>query len=458
MKLCPHIGCLYSHNPTTAEVCLQCGKQLLLNHRYHLIRRIGQGGFGITFLAVDEQLPAKPWCVIKQFHFPSQYGRNYQQAVKLFRQEAVRLDGLQHRQIPKLLGYFEQENQLYLVEEWIPGQTLKEELQQNGVFREPQIQQLLKDLLPVLQFIHDKQIIHRDIKPANIIRHATTGELFLIDFGIAKHITATALLQTGTTIGSPEYMSPEQTRGKALPASDLYSLGVTCIHLLTDISPFDLFDVSCDRWVWRDYLLSRNTISKQLGEILDQMLQNAVSQRYKSAADVLQVLNTCPSTFQPQQSVNTLYSEVGVDYHKLRDLLAFKQWSLADQETWVVMCQALSKPTGSYFFMSDIAKLPCEDLQIIDQLWLKYSQGRFGFSIQKQIYERVECDYVRFCAAVGWHLYNSNSPPSWQFPLYQSFPEGNFPSRVWAGGTQWWRHIEAVGARLANCRLAEYSP
>ncbi|MGH1393048.1 MAG: protein kinase domain-containing protein [Trichormus sp.] len=449
MKLCPHVGCLYSQNPDTATACLKCGEQLLLHNRYHLLRCIGQGGFGVTFLAVDEQLPAKPKCVIKQFHFPAQYGRNCHQAVKLFRQEAVRLDELKHPQIPKLLGYFEQGHQLYLVEEWIQGQTLKEELQQNGVFNEQQIQQLLQDLLPVLQFIHDKQIIHRDIKPANIIRSATTGKLFLIDFGVAKHITATALLQTGTTIGSPEYMPPEQTRGKALPASDLYSLGVTCIHLLTDISPFDLFDVSCDRWVWRDYLLSGNTISQKLGEILNQLLQNALSQRYKSATEVLQALNSCSGNVK-QQSINTLISEVGVDYHKLRDLLALKQWQLADQETWVVMCQALSKPIGSYFFMSDIAKLPTEDLQIIDQLWLKYSQERFGFSVQKRIYESVECDYVRFCGAVGWHLYNSNSPPSWQFPFYQSLPEGNFPSRVWAGGTQWWRHIEAVGARLGE--------
>ncbi|HIK06223.1 MAG TPA: GUN4 domain-containing protein [Trichormus sp. M33_DOE_039] len=454
MKLCPHVSCSYSQNPAKAQVCLKCGEQLSLNHRYHLLRRIGQGGFGITFLAVDEQLPSQPRCVIKQFHFPAQYDRNCHQAVKLFRQEAVRLDELKHPQIPKLLGYFEQGNQLYLVEEWIPGMTLQEELQQNGVFNEQQIQQLLKDLLPVLQFIHDQQIIHRDIKPANIIRSSTTGDLVLIDFGVAKHITATALLKTGTTIGSPEYMPPEQTRGKALPASDLYSLGVTCIHLLTDISPFDLFDVSCDRWVWRDYLLSGNTISKQLGEVIDQLLQNALSQRYKSAAEVLQALNSCSRTVK-QQPVTTLNSAVGVDYHKLRDLLAINQWQLADQETWVVMCQALSKPIGSYFFMSDIAKLPCEDLQIIDQLWLKYSQGRFGFSVQKQIYESVDCDYVRFCATVGWHLYNSNSPPSWQFPFYQSFPEGNFPSRAWAGGTQWWRHIDAVAARLGSCERKE---
>nr|WP_066383574.1 MULTISPECIES: serine/threonine-protein kinase [unclassified Anabaena] len=450
MKLCANTSCLYAQNPDHAQVCLKCSEKLLLNQRYHLLRLIGHGGFGITFLAVDEHLPSKPRCVIKQFSFPVQYGRSYHQAVRLFRQEAVRLNELQHPQIPKLLGFFEQEHRLYLVEEWISGQTLQEELQQNGVFNAQNIEQLLKQLLPVLQFIHDKQIIHRDIKPANIIRSSSTGDLVLIDFGVAKQITATALLHTGTTIGSPEYMAPEQTRGKALPASDLYSLGVTCIHLLTEISPFDLFDVTSDRWVWRDYLLPGNTISPQLGDILDKLLQNPISQRYKSATEVLQALNSCPPTLQ-QQPVNTLYSQAGVDYHQLRDFLAAKKWQLADQETWAVMCQAVSKPVGSYLFMSDIAQLPCEDLRIIDQLWLKYSQGRFGFTVQKQIYESVDCDYVRFCAAVGWKLYNSHTPPNWQFSFYRSSPQGHLPSRVWAGGTQWWRHINAVIARLGSC-------
>lgn len=450
MKLCPNISCLYSHNPDTTKVCLKCGEQLLLNQRYHLSRQVGYGGFGITFLAVDERSPSQPQCIIKQFNFPTAYGYNCHQAMQLFRQEATRLDELQHPQIPKLLESFEQENRLYLVQEWIPGQTLQEELQQNGVFNEQKIQQLLTELLPVLQFIHGLQIIHRDIKPANIIRSSTQGKLILIDFGVAKHITATALLKTGTTVGSPEYIAPEQTRGKAIPASDLYSLGVTCIHLLTDISPFDLFDVTSDRWVWRDYLLPGNTISPKLGEIIDKLLQNATSQRYQSATEVLQALISCHHII-PRQSINTLHSQVGNDYHRLHDLLATKQWQLADEETWRLMCQSISKPAGSYLFMSDIAKLPCEDLQIIDHLWIQYSQGHFGFSVQKQIYESLECDYVKFCQAVGWHLYNPTSPPKWQFSFQSSSPLGHLPSRIWAGGTQWWRHIDAVTARLKAC-------
>lgn len=450
MKLCSNLGCLYQHNADTARFCTRCGKPLLLKNRYSLLDVIGRGGFGITFLAVDEHQADKPRCVIKQLCFPEVNRASFDKAVELFRLEAVHLDKLQHPQIPKFLGYFEQEQRLYLVQELIAGQTLADELEQQGVFTEIQIWQLLKDLLPLLQFIHSRQVIHRDIKPANIMRRSTQGDFVLIDFGVAKHITATALVHTGTKIGSPEYMPPEQIRGKALPASDLYSLGVTCIHLLTGISPFDLFDVSSDRWIWRDYLLNGSTVSDRLGKILDKLLQNALSQRYKSAAEVLQVINlTTPETGRRKQ-VNSLISKAGVDYHRLRDLLAAKKWQLADQETWDLMCRALSKPTGSYFFQSDLEKLPDEDLQIIDQLWLKYSQGRFGFSVQQQIYASVDGDFGKFCAAIGWGVHHS-SLLSNRFSFSWSTPKGHLPSYTWAGGTQWWRHINTLAAKLANC-------
>jgi serine/threonine protein kinase len=421
-----------------------------LKGRYHLLCQIGRGGFGITFLAVDEHLPSKPKCVVKQLCFPEENRESYDKAVALFRQEAVRLNELQHLQIPQLLEYFELENRLYLVEEWIAGKTLAQELQLRGVFSEQQIWDILKDLTPLLQFIHSRKVIHRDIKPANIMRRSkpgqNQGDLVLIDFGVAKRITATALLHTGTTIGSPEYMPPEQTRGKALPASDLYSLGVSCIHLLTGLSPFDLFDISSDRWIWRDYLPSGVKIDTRLGQILDRLIQNPLPQRYKSATEVIQDL-----TYQPVQrlSINTLNSEVGVDYHRLRDLLAAKKWQQANQETWAVMCLAVCKPIGSFLFGGDIQKLPDEDLQIIDQLWNKYSQGRFGFSVQQQIYDSVDGDYGQFCQVVGWNIHNSSSLTQ-KFLFNLSAPKGHLPTHNWAGGTQPWRHIQALVSKLIS--------
>ena len=266
---------------------------------------IGQGGFGRTFLAVDEDKPFKDWCVIKQFFPQAQGTQNTQKAVELFEQEAVRLDSLgKHPQIPKLLGYFSQDGQQYLVQEFIDGQNLAQVLAAEGAFSETQIRDLLNNLLPVVEFIHSHNVIHRDIKPENIIRSTTPyqeearrGQLFLVDFGAAKYATGTALARTGTVIGSAGYAAPEQAGGKAVFSSDLYSLGVTCIHLLTQAEPFDLYSFSEATWVWRDYL--NIPVSHQLGQVLDKMLEMAINRRYQSAAEVLNDLNRQPTPVTP---------------------------------------------------------------------------------------------------------------------------------------------------------------
>jgi serine/threonine protein kinase len=239
---------------------------------------------------VDEDKPSHPYCVIKQF-FPQAQGTNtVQKAGELFTQEAVRLDELgKHPQIPELLAYFSQDSQQYLVQEFIDGRDLAQELAMNGAFNEAQVRSLLNDLLPVLQFVHQHQVIHRDIKPENIIRRRDS-QLVLVDFGASKVATGTALGRTGTAIGSAGYAAPEQSLGRAVFASDLYGLGVTCIHLLTGMHPFDLFDPSENAWVWRDAL--KSPVSNALGRILDKMLESAINRRYQSAAEVIKDLNS----------------------------------------------------------------------------------------------------------------------------------------------------------------------
>lgn len=224
-------------------------------------------------------------CVIKQLSLHNQAPEALEKAKILFGQEATRLEELgKHPQIPALLAYFEFEQNLYHVQEFIDGINLAQLLEEQGAFSEAQIWQLLNNLLLVLKFIHNRQIIHRDIKPANIIRRHSDKSLVLVDFGAAKLVTNITQFQTSTSIGSPEFVAPEQAKGKAVFASDLYSLGVTCIYLLTQIPPFDLFDVVNDCWVWRQYLTS---ISESLGEILDRLLQNALSRRFQSADEVM---------------------------------------------------------------------------------------------------------------------------------------------------------------------------
>ncbi|GAB4276336.1 MAG: hypothetical protein Fur0025_01350 [Oscillatoriaceae cyanobacterium] len=245
---------------------------------------------GRTYLAVDASEGQKR-CVIKQF-FP-QNGQNRDKAAQLFREEANRLEELGHHpQIPQLLGYFEENGSQYLVQEYISGLSLAAELTNEGAFDEAKIQQLLNDLLPLLQFIHNHGVIHRDIKPENIIR-SYNKRLVLVDFGAAKFTTATSLGKTGTVIGSAAYTAPEQVRGKAVFSSDLYSLAVTCIHLMTMVPPFDLFDNIKGVWIWRQYL--KEPVSKQLGKVLDKMLQSATGLRYESALTAFNDLHTIPN-------------------------------------------------------------------------------------------------------------------------------------------------------------------
>lgn len=290
MSYCINPDCPQPRNPNEVKICQSCGSKLSLKERYYAVKPIGQGGFGRTFLAFDDDKPSKPPCVIKQFHFQPPDRRHLDKAIELFHREAHRLDELgKHPQIPELLAYFVQDDRPYLVQEFIDGKNLEQELASYGNFSEQKILQLLADLLPVLQFLHDHQVIHRDIKPENIILKSSNGKLFLVDFGAAKVLSGGDLFQVGTSIGSPEYIAPEQARGQAMFASDLYSLGVTCLKLLTGISPFDLYDVNEDRWIWRDYLTT--PISERLGKILDRMVAMIPSQRYQSAREAMTDLN-----------------------------------------------------------------------------------------------------------------------------------------------------------------------
>ncbi|AMW29926.1 bifunctional serine/threonine-protein kinase/formylglycine-generating enzyme family protein [Arthrospira platensis] len=285
MSQCLNPDCLHS-NPEGCQFCQKCGSKLRLVERYYAKSILGQGGFGRTFLAVDDFKPSKPPCVIKQFLPQAQGTATLQKAAQLFDQEAQRLELLgKHSQIPELLAYFTADNRQYLVQEFIEGETLQQELDNQGAFTENQIIALLKDLLPVLDFVHQNKVIHRDIKPENIIRRASDKKLVLVDFGAAKQVHSTSLSVTGTVIGSAEYCAPEQAMGKPQYGSDLYSLGVTCLYLLTQASPSNLYDPLEAQWVWREHL-NGNQVSDKLGKILDRLAETVFKKRYQSVAEV----------------------------------------------------------------------------------------------------------------------------------------------------------------------------
>lgn len=355
MSYCLNINCTQRENQDQAEICQNCGSKLLLKNRYRSLKKIGQGGFGQTFLAIDQDLPSQPFCVIKQL-IPINDPVNLTKAKELFDQEGLQLDKLgKHSQIPELLAYFEQDQQLYLIQEYIEGENLKQILNKNGSFDDFEIIYLLKDLLPVIQFIHDHYVIHRDLKPENIINSVksinqiklkeNTEEIralnqhFLVDFGAAKLAKGTALFKTGTMIGTPQYVAPEQSLGKAIFSSDLYSLGVSCLHLLTNIEPFELFDISSHQWAWQDYLTA--PINQDLIKILNKMIVMGTQYRYQSANQILADLTNLKSTLYiiPQKQVksqeNNFINHQKIAY-PLKEIQLGNKWGFQDSLGQVV--------------------------------------------------------------------------------------------------------------------------
>ncbi|MDR9404096.1 MAG: serine/threonine-protein kinase, partial [Halothece sp. Uz-M2-17] len=322
---CLNPYCSQPKNSPHHRQCNNCGFRLLIAEQYHAQKLIASGRFGRTFLGEDIKHD-RP-CIIKQFFPKTEQGitLNSRKAIQLFHSEAQRLEELgDHPQIPQLYAHLEQETYQYLIQEWIAGDNLDTELSEQGRFDERAVRRLLTSLLPVLNYLRDRAVIHRDLKPENIIhRYETEPEYVLVDFGAAKLASLRSLAKTGTIIGSPGYAAPEQVYGKPTFASDIYSLGVTCIHLLTGVSPFDLYHPTENKLLWRDYCQD-NPISDSLSAILDGMTRFDLKERYSSAEEVLSALGVLspltpsPDVSQPNPSetasIIKLYSGKGAIY------------------------------------------------------------------------------------------------------------------------------------------------
>ncbi|BBD58595.1 serine/threonine protein kinase with Chase2 sensor [Nostoc sp. HK-01] len=266
---------------------------LLLGGRYHISRVLGAGGFGRTYLAQDTQRPGNPTCVVKQLMPARRDTKFLEVARRLFNTEAEILEALgKHPQIPALLAYFEDQQEFYLVEEYIPGHTLHEELAPvHGAKNETFVIEMLKSVLEVLAFVHEHRVIHRDIKPHNIIRSNQDNRLVLIDFGAVKLMHPPTSEQTElatVAIGTRGYAPPEQFAGHPRLSSDIYALGMMGIQAMTGILPQELQpDPETGNVMWQHTV----QVSAELGMILDKMVRYHFSDRYQSAAAVLQDLN-----------------------------------------------------------------------------------------------------------------------------------------------------------------------
>ncbi len=312
----------------------------VLDGRYKLIKALGAGGFGRTYIARDMRRPGSPACVVKHLQPASSDPGFIKEARRLFNTEAETLEKLgSHNQIPQLLAYFEEEKQFYLVQEYIEGRSLQSEFvnrespEPDSVvsrleapekrLTETEVIAILKDLLGILHFVHSEGVIHRDIKPDNIIRRKKDNKLVLIDFGAVKALQGLETQVEGTggesrftvTIGTPGYMPSEQSIGRPNFTSDLYAVGMIGIKALTGLDPTSIpTDPLTGELIWRDRakvtnlsgtLLDEIKISNGLAMVLTRMVRYQHTQRYQSAKEALQGLGAFTIAEEPQKPLTS---------------------------------------------------------------------------------------------------------------------------------------------------------
>ncbi len=275
--------------------------QLLAGH-YRVLQVLGAGGFGQTYITEDLHLPGNPKCVLKHLKPASTDKSLLELARKLFDKEAIVLQKLgNHDRIPRLLAYFEENQEFYLVQQYIPGNPLSAELPQGKRWQESQVITLLEEILEILIFIHAQGVIHRDIKPDNIMRREQDRRLVLIDFGAIKQVRNQQMLHGQNTmtvaIGTPGYMPLEQASGTPRASSDIYALGKIAIQALTGANPYDLAEDDRTGELKWEHLTAANP---QLIAVLQRMTRYHFKDRYHTAEEALRAVTALTGATFPE--------------------------------------------------------------------------------------------------------------------------------------------------------------
>jgi hypothetical protein len=273
--------------------------QQIIKNQYVVLQKLGGGGFGDTYLTEDTHKPSRPHCVVKELRPITNNPHMYNLVQGMFQREAVMLENLgnSNNRIPKLYAYFFDQGKFYLVQEYIQGKTLTQMLEASGTVSETVVKEILKNLLYVLNFVHSRQIIHRDIKPDNIILRESDNIPVLIDFGAVRESVGTEFNSQGQpitskVIGTPGFMPAEQAAGRPVYSSDLYSLGLTMIYLLTGKTPLQLqTDSRTGNIIWHQYAMH---VSPNLRKVLDKAIAYNLNERYMSAKEMIDAMQVTP--------------------------------------------------------------------------------------------------------------------------------------------------------------------
>ena len=379
------------------------------NHKYHLVQFIDSGSFGGVFLA-NEVIADR---VIRQV------------ALKIFLVETSQLD-LQIAELrlatrlkhPHLLDCFssevgfedeEDEEEKYLGLAMEPAQeSLSQYLAKQETLPPQEVRNIIGQIASALVFLHSQNIVHRDLKPGNILR---VGEVWkLADFGISRVLTRGTSTKTTQQIGTPVYQPPESYQGEIRPGWDVWSLGILLQQMLTGKHPFSANTITGPELMMK-VMMQEPEFPEGLSDEFLTIVKGCLVKNPKERWTAQQVLDAVQPRRETLPSIDQLdlsSERAGINYYKLRDLLAAKKWKEADKETGKRMYEVMGRAEEGWLRPEDLEHFPCKDLKIIDTLWVHYSQGKFGFSVQKKIW--IECgsptsyndNWVRFGDRVGW--------------------------------------------------------
>ncbi len=395
--------------------------QGLNGDRYIIEGKLGEGGFGVTYLAQKAQNRQR--VVIKTLKDELLSDPNFARYRDRFRDEALLLSLCKHPNIVQIDNYFIDGDLPCIAMEYVAGEDLWKLVEKRGILSETEALNYIRKVGEAVIVVHEKGLLHRDIKPQNIMVR-DNQDAVLIDFGLARGFIPdrTQQMSLGLTHG---FAPPEQYGeiGRFAEYTDVYALAATLYYLLTKTPPTAAFMRALNHPLKPPFQINPN-ISDAVQRAILKGMEMDETKRPQSVEKWLAMLPqatgnwgqrggvspTIPSPQPAPQPVN-LISAKGVDYRQLDRLLASGKWKEADEETANKMLEVAGRTEEGWLRSEDIDRFPCADLRTIDQLWVKYSNGRFGFSVQKRIYESLggtgkddEKIWKAFGDRVGWRV------------------------------------------------------
>lgn len=444
--------------------------QLLYGGRYIIEKQLGEGGFGITYLARDKR---RNWVVIKTLkpHLlgNSSINKFHDKNKHDFRDEALRLALCRHPHIVQIENAFYEGNLPCIAMEYVGGEDLWQRVAGRGILSEAEALVYIRQIGAALTLIHDKGLLHRDVKPQNIMVRAGKQEAVLIDFGVAREFIPN-LTQSWTQALTPGFAPIEQYAFQARwgEFTDVYALAATLYYLLTGQVPTSAparaasirldspkqFNANISNIVNRAIIKGMDFKAENRPQSVqdwlamfggNQIVGYTTKQQVSSISQIPVISNQIPTAITPPPAIHRRTSARGIDYRNLQAFLALGKWQEADRETAALMLKICDRENEGWLRIEDIKNFPSKDLSIIDQLWRKHSKGRFGFSIQKQIWDsvggQVEANYETLCKwgdRVGWRL-NRSWIPYERFIFDEcSAPLGHLPSGYVFSEVGWW--------------------